>query len=225
MKDSKQTLKTYSMLGEAVFAEMIKPEWTEYVMSRFNKNELIQGQPKADGLRRVATEILGVFNSYTQVSQSPSPQNGGRAVVTVSIDWPKLQYHVEACADVYKENSPKFFIHATATAESMAEGRALRKALRLVKILTAEEMNNGDEFTPFNGRTSFPEIDQSQQGTEDSGKITESMLSSLEQIAGRINVDLHLIAAEINPDIGNIRDLTEDEGRQVLRKLDKLQRE
>ena len=38
---------------------MTSPEWNEYVLSLFEENELIDGNPLVAGLRRVAEVVLG----------------------------------------------------------------------------------------------------------------------------------------------------------------------
>jgi len=53
----------------------------------------------------------------------------------------------ESIADINKLNTPdtKFWIHPLAVAETRSEARALRKLLRLRKIIAAEESTNVDE--------------------------------------------------------------------------------
>ena len=138
---------------EIVVATETRPQvgdeaWNDYIMGKFLPDEMIDGCPTVDGLRRVAEVELGeIINSDVNVIQSPSLDNGYRACVTCAIEIilhegppeSKLR-RVTETADVGIENCDrKFAIYPTATAASRAEGRALRKLLRLRKVITAEE--------------------------------------------------------------------------------------
>jgi hypothetical protein len=148
--------------------------WSDYVLSKFHEDELNQdGFPAVDGLRRVAQLLIGeiVFSEPT-VLQCPNPQNDGRAVVkfTVVFDT-NPQKTFSDVADVYPGNTPKkeFSVHATATASTKAEGRALRKALNLRKVLAAEEVSD----TPI----------------EEPGKINSGQISFMNLMCERNNID------------------------------------
>lgn len=120
--------------------------WNEYVMSKFEDRELIDGNPICAGLRRVAEEVLGTIVSSrpTQVFPATDPNGPGRATVVfeIVIDWMDSgNYRTFAdVADVWHGNTDDLFCaHPVATASTRAEGRALRKALK-VKCLAAEEL-------------------------------------------------------------------------------------
>ena len=144
--------------------EMYSPEWHDYVMSLLRKDELIDGAPKCDGLRRLANILLGdiVFSAPTQVF--PADHSGRATVVyTVRIAWKRddygyvdvktFEFPIREFADVSDcspENSVALYAkHASATASTRAEGRALRKALGL-NICTAEELNKTEKTTDVN---------------------------------------------------------------------------
>lgn len=153
--------------GELSEPAMYSPEWHNYVMSLLRPDELIDGAPKCDGLRRLANKLLGeiIFSAPTQVF--PADQNGRATVVyTVKVAWKrdvpeyinldKFEYPVREFADVSDcspENSVKLYAkHASATASTRAEGRALRKALGL-NICTAEELNKEDKDNKYGDNT------------------------------------------------------------------------
>ena len=62
---------------------IFSPEWHNYVMSHFEKNELIDGNPVCAGLRRVAEFLLGdiVETGPTQVDSPTDSDGPGRATV------------------------------------------------------------------------------------------------------------------------------------------------
>ena len=125
-------------------------EWNDFVMSKFHKSELFDGNPVCAGLRRVAEELLGtiVVSRPSQVWPATDSDGPGRATVVfeVVIDWMdsgQLRTYSDV-ADVWHGNTDDLFCaHPVATASTRAEGRALRKALK-VKCLAAEELAKKD---------------------------------------------------------------------------------
>jgi hypothetical protein len=125
-------------------------EWNSYIMDKFEPRELIDGNPICAGLRRVAEDVLGSIVSSRPVQVWPSTDvNGpGRATVVfeIVINWMdsgELRTFAEV-ADVWHGNTDDLFCaHPVATASTRAEGRALRKALK-VKCLAAEELAKKD---------------------------------------------------------------------------------
>ena len=122
------------------------PEWNDYVMSKFDKRELIDGNPICSGLRRVAEDLLGdiVSSRPSQVFPATDPNGPGRATVVFEVvfNWfnsGELRTFADV-SDVWHGNTDDLFCaHPVATASTRAEGRALRKALK-VKCLAAEEL-------------------------------------------------------------------------------------
>jgi len=125
-------------------------DWHDFVMSKFHKSELFDGNPVCAGLRRVAEELLGtiIVSRPSQVWPATDPDGPGRATVVfeVVIDWMdsgQLRTFSDV-ADVWHGNTDDLFCaHPVATASTRAEGRALRKALK-VKCLAAEELAKKD---------------------------------------------------------------------------------
>jgi hypothetical protein len=138
--------KENEYLGPAYGSE----EWNDYVMGHFHSGELFDGNPTCAGLRRVAEELLGTIVSSrpAQVWPATDPDGPGRATVVfeVIIDWMdsgQLKTFADV-ADVWHGNTDDLFCaHPVATASTRAEGRALRKALK-VKCLAAEELAKKD---------------------------------------------------------------------------------
>jgi hypothetical protein len=121
--------------------------WSDFVKSRFRPDELEQDKPTVDGLRRVTELLLGpIVRAVPTIVQAPNDKNGFHAVVSFEVavawggDWQDVRTFGDS-ADVYPGNTdPAFARFATATATTRAEGRALRKALKLRKVVTAEEI-------------------------------------------------------------------------------------
>ncbi len=119
-------------------------DWHDYVMSHFQKDELQNGCPTVDGMRRVSEIVVGeILKIDSSVRDTPKEENQYRAVVIcrVAFEVGEIVKEFSGCADAFSGNAePEFARHATALAETRAEGRALKRALRLKKIVSAEEM-------------------------------------------------------------------------------------
>jgi len=121
-------------------------DWHDYVMSKFHKSEMYNGNPLTVGLRRVAEELLGdiIVSRPTTIVASDDPNGPGRATVgfEVVIDWMnsgQLRTYGDV-ADCWHGNTDDLFCaHPAATASTKAEGRCLRKALK-VRCVAAEEI-------------------------------------------------------------------------------------
>lgn len=146
--------ETVEKVGEAddVVPAITDPNWHEYVMKHFQPDELIEGNPTTEGLRRVAQIILGdIIESSSRSILPPTLDNNYGATVEHKIvfNWRlddnfggDIRTFTEI-ADVHQCNTePEFLKHSSATASTRAEGRALRKALKLKYCVAAEEVTN-----------------------------------------------------------------------------------
>jgi hypothetical protein len=140
--------------------DMASPEWSEFALSHFTRAEKDQeGNPRVAGLRRVTRLLLGpILVSRAKVVQSPGFGTGANGATTpvvpavvehtirllmCRVPGGEAAYEVEytEAADVYFGNTdPMFAVHATATASTKAEARALRKLLGLTGVIAAEEV-------------------------------------------------------------------------------------
>lgn len=186
--------------------------WTEYVMKLFTKDEVDNGNPKVDGLRRVTEKVYGPFSIFTNVIDSPNINNGFRASVAVQLQFlhgENAGWQVSGAADVFSGNTAApYHKHAVATAETRAEGRALRKALKLVKVLSAEETYNADSDEP-NGSDS---------------RILQTMVSSLHTMADRANLDAVKVAVKMGFDVESLDQLTHKQGISVANQISQYHR-
>lgn len=186
-------------------------EWTDYVLGLLDpEREMDNKNPKTDGLRRVAHQLYGGFSVKTNVVDSPRIDNGYRATVVVSVKFADgMEY--DGAADVYSGNTDKkFAVHAVATAETRAEGRALRRALKLTKVLAAEELYNADTDEPT--------------GLEENSAMPSTMLTSLELIANNTGVDLLKVAQKQGYNINSVKELTKEQGLALSKVLGDIKR-
>lgn len=135
---------------------MSDTQWQNYVMSHFEADELEDGRPKVDGLRRVVRKLIGpIISGKASVKQVPTLENGQRStveytVVVLNINNSEYgdavsQLEFTDAADAWHANMPpnglEFARFPVAIASTRAEVRALRKVLNL-KIAAAEEISN-----------------------------------------------------------------------------------
>jgi hypothetical protein len=126
---------------------LTSPDWPDYVASLFAEGETdSDGNPFIHGLRRVTELAIGpIVKSVSKVVETPRESNGFRAtvehlvVIRFGDDDPR---EFGDAADVYSGNTdPDYAQYPVATAATRAEGRALRKALKLRKT-AAEEISS-----------------------------------------------------------------------------------
>lgn len=195
-------------------------EWTDYVLSLLSDDEKIVGNPTTDGLRRVFEVALNcdIIESSSSVVQSPSPDNEKRATVVHTISYflkdetvPMESKHrsVSGAADVYWGNCDKVFRnHAVAVADTRAEGRALRRALKLRKVVAAEELAKDIEDHPDANSVS---------------KISNNQINFIDVLAKRLDINVINLLNNLAISETNIYDISHENGVKVIRELSTYQ--
>jgi hypothetical protein len=196
--------------------------WTDYVLSQLSDDEKIKGNPTTDGLRRIFESVLNcsIISILTDVVQSPSPDNEKRATVVYrldyilndsSIDKDIRHRSVSGAADVYWGNCDKVYRnHPVAVAETRAEGRALRRALRLRKVVAAEEIVDTVEDHPDSGSVN---------------KITNNQINFIDVIGQRLNINISKLLESSGLDSKNIYSISHQDAVSVIRNLSKYQQD
>lgn len=169
-------------------------EWHDFVMGKFHKNELFDGNPVCAGLRRVTEELLGtiVVSRPSQVWPATDNDGPGRATVVfeVVIDWMdsgQLRTYSDV-ADVWHGNTDDLFCaHPVATASTRAEGRALRKALK-VKCLAAEELAKKDVASIVRQSVQANQSTDGEWKEED--KISEPQIKFIDAKCKQLDIDV-----------------------------------
>jgi hypothetical protein len=195
--------------------------WNDYVLGLLSDDEKIDGNPTVDGLRRIFEIALNceVIESTTTVVQSPDPNNEKRATVTHTLSYVLKDIgsddillkkrSVTGAADVYWGNCDKIYRnHPVAVAETRAEGRALRRALRLRKVVAAEELasNIDDDISH-----------------DSVGKISSNQINFIDTIAKRLNINVIQLLASLGLSVDNVYNISHDEAVSAVRELSKHQ--
>ena len=197
--------------------------WHPFVMSLLDETELNEGYPKADGLRRVGELLLGdiIDSKPTEVF----PVNGnslGRATVSYSITfkwWDDSTRTYADVADVFNDGqygniNDDFIVYALATASTRAEGRALRKALKL-KICTAEEISDKVKVNNKASNTGLLSVDDS---------ITENQIKFMNSRCKQLDVDIMKLVSSNGERHENIDKLTKKQGSTFIDTLNRATR-
>lgn len=159
VEEEQASVDVSELLEQPIQPSMDSPEWADYVLSQFRSDEMDQGNPTCDGLRRVTESLIGpITGRDVQIHQAPNKENYGTATVICTVRvLNNIPSHLlfgreiseQDAADVNKYNTQApFHLHPTATATTRAEARALRKLLRLKKVIAAEELA-GDVVDDF----------------------------------------------------------------------------
>lgn len=196
-------------------------EWTDYVLGLLSDDEKISGNPTTDGLRRIFELALKckVISSTSSVVQSPSPDNEKRATVVHSITYLLKDgdgepgdlntVTVDGAADVYWGNCDKIYRnHPVAVAETRAEGRALRRALRLRKVVAAEELAKDIEDNPDINTVS---------------KISNNQINFIDVMAQRLNINVMRLFSDNQLPTDNIYAVSHEDAVGLIRLLSKYQ--
>lgn len=205
---------------EAQTPKITDISWTDYVLSLLSEDEKIQGNPTTDGLRRIFEIAMNcvIIESTSDVVQSPQPNNEKRATVVHSLsyclndetlnDAVKIRT-VNGAADVYWGNCDKVFRnHPVAVAETRAEGRALRRGLRLRKVLAAEEVVESTE---------------DDIGADNVTKITNNQINFIDVIAKRLDVNVLGVIKNAGINSDSVKNILHEDALKVIRELSSYQ--
>jgi hypothetical protein len=192
-------------------------EWTDHVLSLLSDDEKIMGNPTTDGLRRIFEIALNctVIRAESSVVQAPSVDNERRATVVHSLTYVlnngnqnQLDYTRTAsgAADVYWGNCDKIYRnHPVAVAETRAEGRALRRALKLRKVVAAEELAK--------------DIDTDHLDENNIGKINNTQINFFDVFGKRLDINIHKLLEQLAINHKNIYNISHEDAVKTITTL------
>mgnify|MGYP003109754272 FL=1 len=199
------------------------PEWNDYVMSLFTKKEMYDGNPLVAGLRRVAELVLGtiVYSGPTQVFPPQRDDHHGRATVVFTVEFENGMKFSEV-ADCWEGNTDDMFCaYAIATASTRAEGRALRKALR-IRAVAAEEMTKKD--TAKIVRDLSAQKDTSDGGYDDSSRMSDAQYNFIDVKCRQLGINGAVLFKTIFS-VDNNRKISKKVASDIIDRLNEYQRD
>lgn len=189
--------------------------WTDHVLEMLTDDEKIVGNPTTDGLRRIFETVLGckIIQSTSDVVQSPCPDNEKRATVVHTLAYllnnTEIPVTISGAADVYWGNCDKIYRnHPVAVAETRAEGRALRRALRLRKVVAAEELSANIDDHPDEHSVS---------------KISVNQINFIDVIAQRLNINVVSLIKSLAIPESNVYNIDHEDAVKVIQQLTSYQ--
>lgn len=201
------------------------PEWETYVLSQFKESELDGKHPKVNGLRRVAELLLGpiVFSGPSVVFPATDQQYSGRASCVFQLTFsPWLNgldntaRQFSAAADSYAGNTDdKYSIFPLAIAETRAEARALRRALKL-NVVASDELT--DKVAQQPQAEVSKEIDW-----QPSEPVGSSQITILNTLCDRLNIDLDKFINSGEKKYNNIKEITKETALKMIQRLNEYQ--
>jgi len=201
------------------------PEWNEYVLSLFDDSELYDGRPLCHGLRRVAELLMGriVSSKPTQVFAPTGGDEIGRATVIWEIIFEDGSLFSDV-ADCWEGNTDDAFcVFNTATAATRAEGRALRKALR-IKTVAAEEMTNKNTASIVRSISQTKAMETTEGEYNDSERMTDKQENFLDVKCGQVNVNVEKLFKEVFG-LNVKRKITKGQASDAIKKVNLYQQE
>ena len=189
-------------------------EWSDYLLDALEDHELYNGAPTVGGLRRVTEKCFGeILESRSQIVETPSSDNGLRCTICHTLRILKYHngqiIHVDGCVDVLYHKTPyPFKDHLVATADTRAEGKALRRALK-IRVITAEELQHESEEEV---------ILSSEEG------VNDQQILAINQLCKRIDVSVSGLVTSQYPSYEAINSLNNLEARVLIARLSDFQR-
>jgi hypothetical protein len=192
-------------------------EWNDYVLGLLSDDEKIEGNPTTDGLRRIFEMAMEceIISSISDVVQSPNIDNEKRATVVhklsyiLNMDKNKTLRTVSGAADVYWGNCDKIYrSHPVAVAETRAEGRSLRRGLRLRKIVTADEIAKEIEDNPDGDSVS---------------KISSNQINFIDVLAKRLDINMEKLLITSGHTDKNIYNIEHSVAVDIIKNLSSYQ--
>ncbi len=199
------------------------PKWNDYVLSLFEDNEMFDKMPLCNGLRRVAELLMGriVFSGPSQVFPPQSGNEIGRSTVVWKVEFEDGSAFSDV-ADSWEGNTDDTFcVYSTATAATRAEGRALRKALRL-RVVAAEEVTKKDTAKIAQDISKKKGLDVSSSEYDSSGTMTGPQANFIDGKSKQLNVDAQKVLKEV-ANVVNISKTTKKQASDVIEKLNEYQ--
>lgn len=181
------------------------PGWTQFVLGKFLEDEVDGKNPRVEGLRRVAGELVGeLIEEGCDLIAPPTEENRFRACVKawgVFITPDGIQKRFEALADAHSDNCfEDYATYLVAMADTRAKGRMYRNALCLKRVVAAEEVS----------KTMGAAID-----VQKGGAIHTSQISMIRMISDRHN----FVISEVLDNLGIKYDMNESTGDVNLQSL------
>lgn len=182
---------------------MTSPEWNDYIMGMFISSEIQDGNPKVEGLRRVAQLLYG-----TIINEFPDVYTANEEYASVKYTFVFDDRSVSAAADSNRNNNVAmpYAVYPLAIAENRAMGRALRKVLNLRNVVSAEEL----------GLVTSPK-------EEFANPISGAQLKVIEKMCKLMSIDILKFINIGEKKYDNVEAISQNEALEMIQLLNRYQ--
>ncbi len=179
--------------------------WTQFVLGKFMDDEVDGKNPRVEGLRRIAGELVGeLIEEGCDLIAVPTEDNRFRACAKawgIFLTPGGQTKRFEALADANSENCfEDYATYLVAMADTRAKGRMFRNALCLRRVVSAEEVSKTMASTA---------------DTQSGGAIHTGQISMIRMMSDRQNINI----AQILDGLGIDYKLNEQTGDVNLNSL------
>lgn len=181
------------------------PDWTQFVLGKFLPDEVDGKNPRVEGLRRVAGDLVGeLVEEGCDLVASPCENNRFRACVkawAVFVTEDGRTKRFEALADAHDDNCQEdYATYLVAMADTRAKGRVFRNALGLRRVVAAEEVSKTVALA---------------SDVQPGGSIHTGQISLIRLMADRYGLNL----TDVLDDLGITHELNESTADVNLKKI------
>lgn len=194
------------------------PEWNDYVLSLMQPDECLDGKhPFTKSLRRVAEQLIGtiIYSAPEEVFfKTAKDERYEKTVVRYKIiflDPDGRERTFGDVADVSILNTEALFLaYSTATACTIAEGRTLRKALKL-KALAAEEIMGKDAKSV-----------ESSVSNATADNIQDAQIKFIDKQCVNLDIDVMKFVNSGKEQYSTILDVSRETAKKMVQQLNKF---
>jgi hypothetical protein len=204
--EEKVDVKEVQEMMENIMDER-NPKWAEFILDELNSEEMPDGNPTTAGLRRVTQKVFGDI----ETSESLPPHYINSGYVSIGHHLVVRRYRddkllsVSAYVDVLRDKLIEpFNRHLLSTADTMAEGKALRRLLK-VNLHTAEEIKT-------------TELEE-----EDNDAVTDNQVLAVQALSKKNDVNVEKLVTKMIG-VDNIYKMTKNDAKNVINKIGTFQR-
>lgn len=181
------------------------PNWTSHVLDCLTEDEIKYGYPTVDGLRRITELIYGdILVSHTDILEIPTTKYE-KCTACHHIE---LRRHFDgeiisakSCVDVrYHQTTAPYNEYLVATACTRAEGKTLRRILKLATV-TAEEVQG----TEFENEENLIQL-----------KINEGQILGIRKVCERLNINVNKLIKRYGESFDKIENVPHTIAIQIL---------
>jgi hypothetical protein len=198
--------------------------WTDYLMSLLREDEIFDKRPTCDGLRRLVEELVGpILGREVVILNPPTKDNNMTASIVVRLSvnssgdfWGNRVITEEDVGDAGPFNSdPPFDKYPSSLAMTRAEGRCLRRILRMKTITSEEGSKRAEEMKDSTIASEWCPTD----------KISPEQKTVIDLIAKQCDIDAWAFINSGTQQYISIDDINKDTASKMIQHLNTVRQD